>query len=251
MGFQRYLNRENKDRDLAEEIQSHLAHEVDANLARGLSDAEARRQARLKFGNPLAARERVWSYRSLPMAENIWRDLCYAWRSLRKTPGFTIVDILVIALGIGVNTAVFSVVNTVLLQSLPYPDPQSLMRLVLFTPQRTFDGASVPEFNLWRQQSEVLREVAGYDTGGAGLNLTGGDHPMQVQGVHVTRDYFTLFDAPVIAGRTFTAEEDSPHGGNVVVLSYGLWKQRFGGDVNIVGRTIQLDNTPYLVVGVI
>jgi predicted permease len=251
MGFQRYFNRENKDRDLAEEMQSHLAHEVDANLARGLSDAEARRQARLKFGNPLAVRERVWSYRSLPMAENIWRDLRYAWRSLRKTPGFTIVALLVIALGIGVNTAVFSVVNTVLLQSLPYPDPQSLMRLVLFTPQRTLDFASVPEFNLWRQQSGVLREVAGYDTGGAGLNLTGGDHPMQVEGVHVTRDYFTLFGAPVIAGRTFTAEEDSPHGGNVVVLSYGLWKQRFGGDTHIVGRTIQLDNTPYLVVGVI
>jgi predicted permease len=125
------------------------------------------------------------------------------------------------------------------------------MRLVVFTPQRTFDGASVPEFNLWRNQSGVLREVAGYDTGGAGLNLTGGDHPMQVQGVHVTHDYFTLFGAPVIAGRTFTPEEDSPHGGNVVVLSYGLWKQRFGGDASIVGHTIQLDNTPYLVVGII
>jgi predicted permease len=125
------------------------------------------------------------------------------------------------------------------------------MRLVVFSPQRTFDAASVPEFNLWRQQSGVLREVAGYDTGGAGLNLTGGDHPMQVQGVHVTRNYFTLFGAPVIAGRTFTAEEDSPHGGNVVVLSYGLWKQRFGGDTHLVGRTIQLDNTPYIVVGVI
>jgi putative ABC transport system permease protein len=251
MGFQRYFNREKKDRDLAEEIQSHLAHEVDSNLARGFSDAEARRQARLKFGNPLTVRERVWSYRSLPMAEDIWRDLRYAWRSLRRTPGFTIVALLVIALGIGVNTSVFSVVNTVLLQPLPYPDPQSLMRLVVFSPQRTFDAASVPEFNLWRQQSGVLREVAGYDTGGAGLNLTGGDHPMQVQGVHVTRNYFTLFGAPVIAGRTFTAEEDSPHGGNVVVLSYGLWKQRFGGDTHLVGRTLQLDNTPYLVVGVI
>jgi predicted permease len=251
MGFQRYSNRENKDRDLTEEIQAHLAHEVDANLARGLSDAEARRQARMKFGNPLAVRESVWSYRSLPIAENIWRDLRYAWRSLRKTPGFTIVALLVIALGIGVNTAVFSVVNTVLLQPLPYSDPQSLMRLVVFTPQRTFDGASVPEFNLWRNQSGVLREVAGYDTGGAGLNLTGGDHPLQVQGVHVTHDYFTLFGAPVIAGRTFTPEEDSPHGGNVVVLSYGLWKQRFGGDASIVGHTIQLDNTAYLVVGII
>jgi predicted permease len=125
------------------------------------------------------------------------------------------------------------------------------MRLVLFTPQRTLDMASVPEFNLWRQQTTVLRDVAGYDAGGAGMNLTGGDHPLQLQGVHVTHNYFALFGAPVIAGRTFTAEEDSPHGGNVVVLSYGLWKQRFGGDANLVGRTIQLDNTPYLVVGII
>lgn len=223
---------------------------MDVNLAHGLSDPDARRQARLKFGNPLAVRERVWSYRSLPLAETIWRDLCYAWRSLRKAPGFTIVAVLVIALGIGVNTAVFSVVNTVLLQPLPYPDPQSLMRLVLFTPQRTLDGASVPEFNLWRQQTAVLLEVAGYDVGGAGMNLAGGDYPLQVQAVHVTHDYFTLFGAPVIAGRTFTAEEDRPHGGNVVVLSYSLWKQRFGGDFNIVGRTIRLDSTPYLVVGI-
>jgi predicted permease len=251
MGFQRFLDRENKDRDLAEEIQSHLAHDVDANLARGLSDAEARRQARLKFGNPLAVRERVWNYRSLPLAESLWRDLRYAWRSLRKTPGFTIIALLVIALGIGVNTAVFSVVNAVLLNPLPYPDSQSLMRLVLFTPQRTLDAANIPEFNLWRQQTGVLREVAGNDTGGAGLNLTGSDHPMQVQGVHVTHNYFSLFGAPVIAGRTFTEEEDRPHGGNVVVLSYSLWKQRFGGEANVVGRTIQLDHTPYLVVGII
>jgi predicted permease len=251
MSFQRYFDRENKDRDLTEEIESHLAHEADTNRARGLSDAEAQRQARLKFGNPLAVRQRVWAYRSLPILENIWRDLRYAWRSLRKTPGLTIIALLVIALGIGVTTAVFSIVNTVLLQPLPYADPQSLMRLAQFSPQRTTEVASVPEFNLWRQQTAVLREVAGYDLGGAGLNLTGGDHPMQVQGVHVTHDYFTLFGAPVILGRTFTTEEDSPHGGNVVVLSYGLWKQRFGGDAHIVGRTIQIDNTPYLVVGVI
>jgi putative ABC transport system permease protein len=251
MRWQRFLDREDKDRRLAEEIQSHLAHEADANLARGLSGEEARRQARLKFGNPLVVRERIWKYRSIPLAENIWRDVRYASRSLRKTPGFTVVALLVIAIGTGVNTAVFSVVNAVLLRPLPYPDPQSLVRLVRFTPEGPDGTASVPEFNLWRQQTSVLRDIAGYGAGGAGLNLTGGDQPLQVQGLFVTHDYFQVFNAPLMAGRTFTAEEDRPHGGNVAVLSYSLWKQRFGGDAGIVGRTIQLNDTPYLVVGVI
>ena len=251
MAFQRFRDRTAKDHDLAEEIQSHLAHEIDRNLARGLTPAEAQRQARLRFGNPLTIRDRVARYRSLPLLESLTRDLRYAWRSLRKTPGLTVVALLVIALGSGVNTAVFSVVNTVLLRPLPYPDPQSLVHLVLVTPRGTLDGANVPEFHLWSQQTAVLRQVAGYDGGGSGMNLTGDDHPQQVQGVHVTHDYFSLFGAPVIAGRTFTAEEDAPHGGDVVVLSHSLWKQRFGGDPNLVGRTIHLDNTPYLVVGIL
>ena len=250
MGSRRFHDREDKDRSLKEEIRSHLAHETDANLARGLSAEEARRQARLKFGNPLVVRERVWAYRSIPLAENTWRDVRYAWRSLRKTPGFTVIALLVVALGIGVNTAVFSVTNAVLLRPLPYPDPQSLVRLVRFTPEGPDGTASVPEFSLWRQQTSVLRDIAGYSAGGAGLNLTGGDRPLQVQGMFVTHDYFKVFDAPIIAGRIFTAEEDKPHGGNVAVLSYGLWKRRFGGEATAVGRTIQINNAPYLVVGV-
>jgi putative ABC transport system permease protein len=251
MGLRRFFHREQRDRDLAEEIESFLAHEHDANIARGLSSDEARRAAQLKFGNPRVVRERVWRYRSIPWIEDGWRDVRFAWRSLRKTPGFTTIAILVIALGIGVNTAVFSVINTVLLQPLPYPDSQSLVQLVGTSPQGTFGAANVPDFNIWHQQTGVLQQVAGYDTGGAGLNLSGDDHPQQVQGVHVTRDYFSLFGAPVIEGRTFTTEEDSPHGPHVVVLSYGLWKRRFGGDPNIIGRDIQLDGEGYLVVGVI
>ena len=168
MSFKRYLNRGEKDRDLAEEIESHMACEVEANLARGVSDVEARRRARLRFGNPLAVRDRVWNYRSLPLVDSVWRDLRHALRSLRRTPGFTIVVLLVIALGIGVNTAVFSVVNTVLLEPLPFPDPQSLMRMVLFTPQRALDRASVPEFNFWLHQTAVFREVAAYDRAALG-----------------------------------------------------------------------------------
>jgi predicted permease len=172
-------------------------------------------------------------------------------RSLAKTPGFTIVAIVVIAVGIGVNTAVFSVINTVLLKPLTYPDPQSLVMLMNTSPRGSGPGASVPKLNIWHQQTSIFSQMAASDFGGAGLNLTGGDHPVQVQGVHVTQQYFSMMGAPVILGRTFTQAEDSPNGGRVAVLSYGLWKSRFGGNSQIVGSTIQVDHQPYLVVGVI
>jgi predicted permease len=183
--------------------------------------------------------------------ENTWRDLRFVLRSLAKTPGFTTTAVVVLAVGIGANTAIFSVVNTILLKPLSYPEPESLVQLVNVDPQGTDAAASVPKLNIWRQQTTIFQHVAGYDEGGAGLNLTGGDNPEQVQGVHVTADFFPLFGAPVLAGRTFTAAEDSPKGGHVVVLSYGLWKRRLGGNPNIVGTSIQLDGQPFVVVGVI
>ena len=183
--------------------------------------------------------------------EDALRDFHFALRSLAKIPGFTAIAVIVIAVGIGSNTAVFSVINTVLLKPLPYPNPQSLVQLMETGPEGSNFGGSVPKFNIWRQQSSVFQYVAAYDQGGAGLNLTGGTEPEQVQGIHVTADYFRLLSAPILAGRTFTASEDSPHGSHVVVLSYGLWKRRFGGDRSIIGTNIQLDGQPYLVVGVI
>lgn len=125
------------------------------------------------------------------------------------------------------------------------------MQLVTTSSQGPIPVASIPEYNIWQQQSTIFQQVAAYDWGGAGLNLTGGDHPEQVLGIHVTSGYFALFGAPVIAGRTFTAAEDSPNGGHVAVLSYGLWKRRFGGNPKIVGSTIQVDDQPWLIVGVI
>jgi putative ABC transport system permease protein len=200
---------------------------------------------------PSLAKRRTPAASSFVSLEYIWHDVRFAVRSLLKAPAFTVVAILVIAVGIGANTAVFSVINTVLLKPLTYPDPQSLVHLVNTGDQGSFPGANVPKFNIWRQQTGIFHQVAAYDSGGAGLNLTGDDQPEQVQGVHVTTDYFSILGAPVIAGRTFTAAEDSPHGGNVVVLSYGLWKRRFGGDRAIVGKNIQLNGQPYQVVGVI
>jgi predicted permease len=189
--------------------------------------------------------------RSFSWIEDAWRDLRFALRSLRKVPSFAAIAILVIAVGIGANTAVFSVINAVLLKPLSYPHPESLVMLMVSGPQGSFFAANVPKFNIWHQQSRIFDAVAAFDQAGAGLNLTGGNEPEQLQAVHATVDYFRLFGAPVIAGRTFTAAEDSPHGGRVAVLSYGLWKRRFGGNPDIVGTNIQLDGQPYLVVGVI
>ena len=195
-------------------------------------------------------KKQIVSGDSFMSAENVWRDIRFALRSLLKTPGFTLVAILVIAVGIGANSAVFSVINAVLLKPLTYPDPQSLVE-VMNTGNDSDPFASVPKFNIWQQQRSIFQHVAAYDTGGAGLNLTGNDQPEQVQGVHVSGDYFATLGAPVIVGRTFTEAEDSPHGGNVVVLSYGLWKRRYGGNRDIVGNNIQLNGQPYQVVGVI
>jgi len=183
--------------------------------------------------------------------ETCWRDLRFAVRSLARTPGFTAVALVVITAGIGVNTAVFSVVDAVLLKPLTYPDPQALVQLVTTINQGPIPVASIPEYNLWQQQSNIFQEVAAYDWGGAGTNLAGGDHPDQVLGMHVTSGYFALLGAHVVAGRTFTAAEDGPNGGHVAVLSYGLWNERFGANPRIVGSTIRLDDRSYLVVGVI
>jgi predicted permease len=251
MSLRRFMHRARKDEDLAAEIESHLAHQQDANRVRGLDPEEARRQARLSFGNPRSMRERVWRYRSLAWVADLKRDFSFAVRALGKTPGITLIAILVIAVGIGVNTAVFSVIDAVLLKPLTYPNPDELVSLVNTSPQGNFPFANIPSFALWRQQTRIFQHVAAYDFGGAGLNITGSDHPQQVQGIHVSAGYFALFGAPLIAGRTFTAEEDSPNGGHVTVLSYGLWKSRYGANPKIVGSTIQLDGKPYLVVGVI
>ena len=251
MSLRRFMHRKEKDADLAKEIESHLEHEQDAKQAQGLSQEEARRLARLRFGNPESTRDEVWRHNSLPWVEDAWRDLRFAVRSLRKMPSFTVIAVLVIAVGIGANTAVFSVINTVLLKPLTYPDPQSLVQLMNTGPEGSYPAANIPKFYTWSQQTSIFQTVAAHDTGGAGMNLTGGNDPEQIQAMHVTADYFRLFGAPVIAGRTFTAEEDRPNGGREVVLSYGLWKRRFGGNPAIVGTTLQLEHEPYLVVGVI
>ncbi len=176
-------------------------------------------------------------------------DIRHAVRMFAKNPGFTFAVVAALALGIGADTAIFSVVNTVLLKPLAYPEPDRIVQFLLTSPEGSGAGASATEFHVWQQQASVFRDVAAYDFSGKGLNLTGAV-PEQVHGVHVTEAYFRLFGAPMFLGRTFTPQEDAPQGGNAVVLSYGLWKRKFGGDPHIVGKAISLSGEPYTVLGV-
>ncbi len=187
---------------------------------------------------------------SVAQLELVWRDVLLGLRQLRRSPGFTMAAIAALALGIGANTAIFSVVNTVLLKPLTYPDAD---RMVDFLAPSSIIANSlhcIPEFHFFERQTKVFKEVAAFDNAGPGFNLTGG-RPEQLHGIHVTEGYFRVYGAPVVLGRTFTPQENSPHGGKAVVLSYGLWQRKFGGNPAIVGKSLSLGNEPYTIVGVI
>ena len=186
-----------------------------------------------------------------PYMDAFLKDLKHSVRMFLQSPGFTIAAVSALALGIGANTAIFSVVNTVLLKPLTYPEPDRIVQFLLTSPGGSGPGASVTKLHSWQEQTSVFQDVTAYDFGGPGLNLTGGAYPEQIQGIHVTKDYFRLFGAPVIQGRTFTPEEDLPRGGHVIVLSHGLWQRRFGADPQMVGKSISLGGEPYTVIGIL
>lgn len=179
------------------------------------------------------------------------QDIRYACRTLRRSPGFAGIAIAALALGNGANTAIFTVVNAVLLQPLSYPEPDRLVQLELSSPQGNGNITSIPKFMNWREQTQVFQDVAAYDLGGPGVNLTGGDRPEPLKGVHVSEEFFRLFGARVVAGRTFSAEEDRPGGSPVAVMTGGLWRRRFGSDPNLVGKSIDLGGEPFTVFGIL
>ena len=178
-------------------------------------------------------------------------DIRQAFRFFHKNLAFTLTAVFALALGTGANTAIFSVVNTVLLKPLAYPNADRMVKFLSPSAEIASDLHNVPEYHFLQRQTNLFKEVAAFDNAGPGFNLTGGSRPEQVNGIHVTEGYFRMYGAPVALGRTFSLQDDSPHGGNVVVLSYGLWQRRFGGDPAIAGKSISLGNEPYTVVGVI
>ncbi len=251
MSWTRFFRRRRWDEERARELEAYLDAETDENIARGMSPQEARYAARRKLGNITRIREEIYTMNSLEWVETIWQDLRYAIRMLARNRGFTAVAVVTLALGIGSTTAIFTVVNAVLLRPLPYPHPEQLVYVKenLGPAVGIIPFLSSKDFAAWRNQSRTLSQIAAYITSSA--NFTGGREAERVSSGAASSTFFSLLEVKPVVGRVFLPEEDRPGGPPVVILSHALWKRDFGGDPSVVGKGVTLDGETYTVVGVL
>ena len=244
------FQRDHAERELDRELSAHFALLVDEKIATGMSPADARRAARIEIGGVDQVKEQVRDVRLGATIEQVWQDTRYALRMLRKNPGFTSIVVITLALGIGVNTAIFSLVDGILLRALPYEQPNRLVRLVQSQRQLGLDtwNLSQASFAALRDNNHSFETVAAYSTSGA--NLTGDGDPKRVSLGTVSADFFKVLGIPPVLGRTFRPGEDTAGNNGVCVISYGFWQSRFAGDPNIIGRSLNLSGTTTEVVGV-
>jgi predicted permease len=238
------LHRKRSERDLDDEVRAYAAILEDENVARGLPPVEARRQALIEMGGVEQVKEQVREVRMGALLETVGQDARYGLRTLARAPGFTVAAVLALALGIGATTAIFSVVDAVLLRPLAYARPH---RLAVVLTRGT--GPVAPgNFLDWRRDATSFERMGAAEAWGT--NLGGNDRPEHVDGVRLTSDIFPLLGVPPQLGRTFASDEDQPGHAHVVVLGHRLWQRRFGGDAGVVGRSITLDGQPHVVIGV-
>ena len=236
--------------DLSVSIQEHFAEKVEELMEEGMSSDEAMRAAKREFGNVTLIQQRsreVWQW---PTLESVWADVKFALRQLARSPGFTAAALFTLALGIGADAAVFSLFDTVLLHPLPYRDPGSLMLVTEVEPGQGHDefGVAIQEAQDYQSRSRTFSEMGTFESGE--FNLTDEGEPLRVNAAKVSHSVFSLLGVSPILGRTFVPEEDRYGSDHVVVLSQSLWKSKYSGDTNILGKTIKLDETPHLVIGV-
>lgn len=250
MAWMRFFRRERWDHERERELQAYLDIETDENIARGMTPDEARFAARRKLGNPTQIREEIYRMNSLGFIESLWQDLRCGARMLRKNAAFTAIAVLTLALGIGANTAIFSVIHAVLLSPLPYNDPDRIVLVIESNPSRGFPQFSVspPNYIDWKKDSTSFEQITSIARGD--FNYTGGAEPQRLSGARVGSSFFAVMGATPGIGRTFLPEDDVVGKASVVVLSYGLWTRRFGGDPQIIGKSLTLDGHSYRVVGV-
>jgi predicted permease len=250
MSWLRYLRRGKWDEERARELEAHLTIEAEENVARGMSREEARYAAQRKLGNQTLIREEIYKMNSLHFFETLWQDARYGARMLRRNPGFTAVAVLTLALGIGANTAIFSVVYAVLLKPLPYANASQLMTVFEVSQEdaKIVTGWSYLNFEELREQNNVFSEMAG--TQQHQLTLTGRGEPSVVDTSVVTPEFFLVFGEKPLAGRVFRSEDGKRGSAPVAVLSENLWRETFGADPKIIGSSIDLDKRSFTVIGI-
>jgi predicted permease len=248
------FGRRRKLDDFTAEIEAHLQLEIERLREQGLSEEDARAAARRTFGNVTQARENFYESGRWVSWNHFWQDVRFGMRMLRKTPGFTAMAVLTLGLGIGANTAIFSVVNALLLKNLPYAHPERMGTIYART---TGPETADERRNVDGEQWELLRDdvpsllCAISSMGTSGVNLQAGSHVQYLHAGRVSARYFDVLALQPILGRSFSEEEDRPHGPKTAILSYALWRTTFGADQNVLGRAMLLKGEPYTIIGVL
>jgi predicted permease len=244
------LRRQEMETDLDEEICSHLELLTEQKIGEGTPPEEARRMARIELGGVEKVKEDVRAARTGALLDTLLQDVRFGIRMLHKNPGFTAVAVLTLALGIGANTAIFSIVDSTLLRQLPYRDPGALAEVWnSYLPQFPQFALSGADFNEWRAQAKSFAQMAAYWAVPADFNLTGNGDPERVEITYATSNLFPMLGVRPVVGRTFISAEDRPGAPNIALLSHRLWENRFGGDPAVLGRTLTLDGRDYTVIG--
>ncbi len=254
----RKLNRRRAEQEAEEEIQTHLELETREKIEGGHSPEEAWYAARRAFGNVVIAKEQsraIWGFGFL---ETLFQDLRYGVRMLQKNPGFTVIAVLTLALGIGMNTALFSILNAVVLRPMPLKNPESVVRVyrkVLGESRRDVSGSNslftYQEYTDHRDNTQSFSGLTAYYSGGKYPMTLGGAEPEEVTKVFVAGNYFSVLEAEMALGRSFAPDEGhSPGSSPVVVLSHSFWQRRFGSDPRLVGKTLTLNRQPFTVIGI-
>ena len=235
--------------DLSEEMNAYLELLTEGKRREGLEPAEARRQALIEMGGLEQVKESVREVRMGTYIESVWQDVRYGARALIKNPAFTLTAVITLALGIGANTAIFSVVNELLLRPLPFGDAERIVMVWEISPGgRRQNNTSRANFQAWRERSTAFEGLAAFTD--QRLNLTGDGEPEEVSVQLATPELFQILGVEPLIGRALMPEDARPDAPKVAVLSNGIWQRRFGGDPKVVGRTISLDGAPCTVVGV-
>src|SRR3954466_15142909 len=247
--LQQLFRGKEKSKEIAEELRFHIEQQTQENIRAGMPAEEARRQAFLKFGSAEQMREQCWQESRFISADHIWQDVAFAWRGMRKRPAFSAVAIGILALGLGANTAIFAIAKSLLLDQLPFRNPEQIVTIREATDTDEGFTMSPPNFDEYSRWQRTFEQLSFWVD--QSVNLTGGDKPERVVGSFVSANFFEMLGVKAELGRLFAEGEDKPGAPKRVVLSHHTWATRFGSATDVLRRTLTLNGDNYEVIGVL